>query len=99
MKKYWLKTYGCQMNVHDSEKLAGLLSKMGYLPALEEKEADIILLNTCTVREKAAQKVYTQLGRIKHLKDKKPYLIIGVCGCLAQQEGYNLFQETLSGFG
>jgi tRNA-2-methylthio-N6-dimethylallyladenosine synthase len=94
MKKYWIKTYGCQMNVHDSEKLAGFLSHMGYSPALNIKDADIILLNTCTVREKAAQKAYTHLGRIKELKTKNPDLIIGVCGCLAQQEGANLFQRA-----
>jgi tRNA-2-methylthio-N6-dimethylallyladenosine synthase len=94
MKKYWIKTYGCQMNVHDSEKLAGFLSHMGYRPALNIKDADIILFNTCTVREKAAQKVYTHLGRIKELKTKNPDLIIGVCGCLAQQEGANLFKRA-----
>jgi len=94
MKKYWIKTYGCQMNVHDSEKLAGFLSHMGYRPALNIKDADIILLNTCTVREKAARKVYAHLGRIKELKTKNPDLIIGVCGCLAQQEGANLFHRA-----
>jgi tRNA-2-methylthio-N6-dimethylallyladenosine synthase len=94
MKKYWIKTYGCQMNVHDSEKLAGFLTHMDYEPASRIEDADIILLNTCTVREKAAQKVYTHLGRIKQLREKKPDLIIALCGCLAQQEGTNLFQRA-----
>jgi len=94
MKRFWIETYGCQMNVHDSEKLAGLLTEMGYKSSSEEKEADIILLNTCTVREKAAQKVYTKLGRINQLRSKKPSLIIGVCGCLAQQEGARLFRRA-----
>ena len=86
MKKYYIETYGCQMNVHDSEKMAGILSKLGYEASSTEHNADLVLLNTCSVREKAAQKVFTRLGQLKKLKTGKPELAIGVCGCLAQQE-------------
>ena len=85
-KKYFIETYGCQMNVHDSEKIAGILSRLGYSVAPDEFDADLVLLNTCSVREKAAQKVFTRLGELKKLKKGKPGMAIGVCGCLAQQE-------------
>ena len=85
-KKFFIETYGCQMNVHDSEKIAGILSGLGYGPSHDESEADLVLLNTCSVREKAAHKVFTRLGQLKKLKTGKPGLTIGVCGCLAQQE-------------
>jgi tRNA-2-methylthio-N6-dimethylallyladenosine synthase len=86
MKKYYIETYGCQMNVHDSEKMAGILSRIGYSPAPDEFDADLVLLNTCSVREKAAHKIFTRLGQLKKLKTGKPGMAIGVCGCLAQQE-------------
>ncbi|HET6268174.1 MAG TPA: tRNA (N6-isopentenyl adenosine(37)-C2)-methylthiotransferase MiaB [Acidobacteriota bacterium] len=86
-KKYYIETYGCQMNVHDSEKMSGLLSGLGYTASANEFDADLVLINTCSVREKAAQKVFTRLGQLKTLKKGKPDLILGVCGCLAQQEG------------
>ena len=85
-KKYHIETYGCQMNVHDSEKIAGILSRLGYSPSVDEFDADLVLLNTCSVREKAAQKIFTRLGQLKKLKTGKPGMAIGVCGCLAQQE-------------
>ena len=85
-KKYFIETYGCQMNVHDSEKIAGILSGLGYAPSADEFEADLVLLNTCSVREKAAHKVFTRLGELKKLKKGRPGMAIGVCGCLAQQE-------------
>ncbi len=85
-KKFFIETYGCQMNVHDSEKIAGILNGIGYTPSRDEFEADLVLLNTCSVREKAAQKVFTRLGQLKKLKTGKPGMAIGVCGCLAQQE-------------
>jgi tRNA-2-methylthio-N6-dimethylallyladenosine synthase len=85
-KTYHIETYGCQMNVHDSEKIAGILSGLGYSKAPDEFGADLVLLNTCSVREKAAQKVFTRLGQLKKLKSGKPGIAIGVCGCLAQQE-------------
>jgi tRNA-2-methylthio-N6-dimethylallyladenosine synthase len=86
-KKYYIETYGCQMNVHDTEKMSGILSTLGYGISHDEYEADLILINTCSVREKAAQKVFTRLGELKILKKGRPDLVIGVCGCLAQQEG------------
>jgi len=85
-KKYYIETYGCQMNAHDSEKIAGILSRLGYSPSADEFDADLVLLNTCSVREKAAHKIFTRLGQLKKLKTGKPGMAIGVCGCLAQQE-------------
>lgn len=92
-KKYFIETYGCQMNVHDSEKLSGILSGIGYRPAASEWDADLVLMNTCSVRDKAAHKVFTRLGRLKQLKTGKPGLTIGICGCLAQQEGDLFFKD------
>ena len=83
--KFMILTYGCQMNEHDTEKLKGMLSMMGYNETDDEKEADLILFNTCSVRENAEFKVYGNLGRVKHLKEKKPELVVGVCGCMMQQ--------------
>ena len=84
-KKYYIKTYGCQMNVHDSENIKALLEEMGFVEANEFEEADLILLNTCAIRENAHNKVFGFLGRVKHLKESKP-LICGICGCMAQEE-------------
>lgn len=84
-QKYHISTFGCQMNVHDSEILAGMLEKMGYEQAATPEEADLILLNTCCVRENAENRLYGHLGNLKPLKEKNPDLIIGVCGCMAQQ--------------
>lgn len=92
MKKYFIETYGCQMNVHDSEKISGILNGLGYSAAGDEYSADLVLLNTCSVREKAAQKVFTRLGELKILKKGQPGMAIGVCGCLAQQEGELFFK-------
>ena len=91
---YHIITYGCQMNLHDSEEMAAVLASIGYGPTAKEEEADIILLNTCSVREKAAQKVFSKLGRLKRLKRGKPDLVIGVCGCLGKQEGQNIFARA-----
>lgn len=85
-KHYLIQTYGCQMNVHDSEVIAGILEQMGYSPTEEETQADIILINTCAVRENAEDKVFGSLGRLKQLKVEKPELILGVCGCMSQEE-------------
>lgn len=84
--KYLIQTFGCQMNVHDSETMAGIFEMMGYSPATGENDADIILLNTCAIRENAEDKVFGELGRLKHLKLEKPNLILGVCGCMSQEE-------------
>jgi tRNA-2-methylthio-N6-dimethylallyladenosine synthase len=85
-KKYLIQTYGCQMNVHDSETIAGILEQMGYERTDREDQADIILLNTCAIRENAEDKVFGELGRLKHLKLENPDLILGVCGCMSQEE-------------
>ncbi|WP_152908950.1 tRNA (N6-isopentenyl adenosine(37)-C2)-methylthiotransferase MiaB [Thermincola ferriacetica] len=85
-QKYFLQTFGCQMNERDSETMAGLLEGMGYEPVANAEDADIIILNTCTVRETAENKVWGRIGELKVLKSKKPDLIIGICGCMAQQK-------------
>ncbi len=85
--KYYIETWGCQMNEEDSEKLAGMLEGMGYASTSFKQQADCIIFNTCCVRENAELKVYGNLGMLKKLKDKKPDLIIAVCGCMMQQTG------------
>lgn len=87
MKSYLAITYGCQMNIHDSEVLAGFLEERGYRSTGDLKEADLVFLNTCAIREKAEEKVYSRLGTLKEFKDRKPGMIIVLGGCLAQQEG------------
>ena len=95
LKKVFIKTHGCQMNEYDSQKMEDvLLEKCGYLPATSEEEADLLLLNTCSIREKAQEKVFSQLGRWRELKDQNPALIIGVGGCVASQEGDALKQRA-----
>jgi len=83
--KYKVITWGCQMNVHDSEVVSGVLEKMGYTPSEDIKDADILVLNTCSVRETAEQKVYGRLGQLKPLKQNKPNMIIAITGCMVQQ--------------
>lgn len=83
---YLIKTYGCQMNEHDTETIAGILDQMGYTATDDEYKADIILFNTCAIRENAEDKVFGELGRLKPLKLEKPDLILGVCGCMSQEE-------------
>ncbi len=92
-KKLFLKTYGCQMNVYDSERMAEALGGQGYETTDRAEDADMILLNTCHIREKAAEKVYSELGRFKHLKAEKPDLKIGVAGCVAQAEGAEIMRR------
>jgi len=79
-------TYGCQMNFRDSEHLEGQLQQLGYEPTTDEEAADLILVNTCTVRETASQRVFGKIGELKRLKDINPDLIIGLCGCMAQEQ-------------
>lgn len=86
-KKYLIKTYGCQMNEHDTEIMAGLLQGMGYRPAMGESDADVILYNTCAVRENAEDKVFGEIGRLRPLKTMNPELVLGLCGCMAQEKG------------
>lgn len=85
-KKYYVKTYGCQMNEHDTENIKAILEDMSFSESLEMENADLILLNTCAIRENAHNKVFGMIGRIKNLKEKKPNLIVGLCGCMAQEE-------------
>ena len=92
-KKLFIKTYGCQMNVYDSERMAGALDVAGYDQTDDASQADMILLNTCHIREKAAEKVYSELGRLKELKQDKPDLKIGVAGCVAQAEGEEIVRR------
>ena len=93
--KFFIQTHGCQMNVYDSQKMADILSAHSNMEATHEAEkADILLLNTCSIREKAQEKVFSQLGRWKQLKKKKPSLLIGVGGCVASQEGDALYQRA-----
>jgi len=92
--KYYIKTFGCQMNVNDSEKMAGILQTLGYTPTENWEEADVILVNTCSVREKPDQKVLSALGEFKKVKKHNPNAVIGVCGCLAQRAGYEIYQKA-----
>ena len=85
-KKYFVKTYGCQMNEHDSENLKAMLEEMGFTPVDDYLDADVIILNTCSIRENAHNKAFGMLGRIKHLKGVHKDIIVGLCGCMAQEE-------------
>ena len=91
MKKLFIKTYGCQMNVYDSARMADLLAPIGYAPADAAEDADMVILNTCHIREKAVDKVYSELGRLREMKDARAGgdapLLIAVAGCVAQAEG------------
>ncbi len=93
-KKYFLKTYGCQMNVHDSEEIKGILENLGFVNTNILEEADIVVLNTCAIRENAHDKMFGFLGRVKHLKKAKPELLIAIGGCMPEQESIaNLLKE------
>ena len=86
-RRFYIETWGCQMNELDSQRMAGQLMQQGVLPTREPEEADVILLNSCSIREKAEQKVYSRLGEYRQYKDARPGLMIGLCGCVAQQAG------------
>ena len=86
--KYYINTYGCQMNVHESEKLAGILENLGYTLAESDTVADVVVFNTCAIRESAEQKIFGNIGMLKNVKQKNPNMIIAVCGCMSQQKGY-----------
>src|SRR5260221_10747637 len=95
MAKYLVETFGCQMNQHDSERMAGLLEQAGYERTADDRDADVIVINTCSVREKAEEKLYTRLGEIRMMGDEtgaRP--VVAVAGCVAQQEGENLLGRT-----
>jgi tRNA-2-methylthio-N6-dimethylallyladenosine synthase len=91
---YWITTFGCQMNKADSERMAGILEAMGYCEAQAELEADLVLYNTCTIRDNAEQKVYSYLGRQARRKRTNPHLTLVVAGCVAQQEGEALLRRV-----
>jgi tRNA-2-methylthio-N6-dimethylallyladenosine synthase len=94
-RKYLIETFGCQMNVHDSERMAGLLDQAGYEPTTDDADADVVVINTCSVREHAEEKLYTRLGQLRVLHEetgRKP--IVAVAGCVAQQEGHRLLKNA-----
>jgi tRNA-2-methylthio-N6-dimethylallyladenosine synthase len=93
--KYFIETYGCQMNVHDSERIAGLLEASGYERAAGDADADLVVINTCSVREKAEEKLYTRLGDLKgQLRATGRVPMVAVTGCVAQQEGGRLIERS-----
>ncbi|HEX9698511.1 MAG TPA: tRNA (N6-isopentenyl adenosine(37)-C2)-methylthiotransferase MiaB [Acidobacteriota bacterium] len=103
--RYWIRTYGCQMNVHDSEIYAGQMRKLGFVPAESSDDADLILVNTCSVREKAEEKLFSELGRLRSLKAPatvgsrgkgRAAPLIGVTGCIAQQRGAEIIEREAS---
>jgi tRNA-2-methylthio-N6-dimethylallyladenosine synthase len=94
-RKYLIETYGCQMNVHDSERMAGLLEQAGYEPTADDLEADVVLINTCSVREKAEEKLFTRLGEIAQAADETGHRpVVAVAGCVAQQEGSDILRRS-----
>jgi tRNA-2-methylthio-N6-dimethylallyladenosine synthase len=94
-RKFYIRTFGCQMNEYDSDKLADVLrATAGMEPARTPEEADLVLFNTCSVREKAQEKVFSDLGRVRQLKRSKPDLLIGVGGCVASQEGAGIVERA-----
>ncbi|MDQ1347024.1 MAG: tRNA-2-methylthio-N(6)-dimethylallyladenosine synthase [Acidobacteriota bacterium] len=94
LRRFYVETWGCQMNELDSQRMTGQLMQQGLLPTREAAEADLILLNSCSVREKAVQKVYSRLGEYRLLKRARPHLQIGLCGCVAQQEGEEILRRV-----
>lgn len=94
MKRVYVQTWGCQMNEHDSARMLELLAKDGYFPTDDPRAADLVLLNTCSVREKAVQKVRSAVGTFRGLKKANPELLIGITGCVAQQEGAALLRNS-----
>ena len=93
MKQVYLDTFGCQMNVADTDRMELILFHSGYRRTQEKEDADLILVNTCSIREKAEQKTFSLFGSLKPLKMANPDLILGLTGCLGQQEGKKLLQR------
>ena len=94
-KKYLIETYGCQMNVHDSERMAGLLEQAGFEATRDESDADVVLINTCSVREKAEEKLFTRLGEFRQMELETGHRpIVAVAGCVAQQEGHQILRRS-----
>ena len=93
-KKYWVETYGCQMNVSDSELMEGVLASSGYTPVAQPHEADVILVNTCAIREHAERRVLGRVAELNRHKRERPGTLIGVCGCMAQRLGARLIEQA-----
>src|SRR5438105_14809721 len=94
-RKYLIETFGCQMNVHDSERMAGLLEQAGFEATDDAADADVIVINTCSVRERAEDKLYTRLGELRQLAAEQGHdAIVAVAGCVAQQEGAAIFKRA-----
>ena len=93
-KKVLIETYGCQMNEADTELMYGLLRKQGYELTKEQSEADVVLLNTCAVRERAEERIFGRLGWLKDLKRQNPNLVLGVTGCMAERMREKLVERT-----
>jgi tRNA-2-methylthio-N6-dimethylallyladenosine synthase len=97
VKKVYIRSYGCQMNVYDSQRMGDLLSPLGYEAAAAPEDADLIILNTCHIREKAAEKVYSELGKLRYLKKRRARdgnaPVIAVAGCVAQAEGEEIVRR------
>ncbi|HEC91987.1 MAG TPA: tRNA (N6-isopentenyl adenosine(37)-C2)-methylthiotransferase MiaB, partial [Candidatus Atribacteria bacterium] len=92
--KVFIKTFGCQMNVNDSEYMIGQLEQLGYQEIGDIFQSDLILLNTCCVRAKVEQKIYSLIGKIREIKENNPNAILGICGCMAQKEKENIFKRA-----
>ena len=93
-RRYLLRTFGCQMNEHDSERIAGLLTADGYVPTGEAAEANVIVFNTCAIRENADNRLYGNLGHLRPLKERNPRMRIVVAGCLAQKDGATIREHA-----
>jgi tRNA-2-methylthio-N6-dimethylallyladenosine synthase len=93
IKKFYINTIGCQMNVYDSEQIAERLQRVGFVMETQVEKADLIIVNTCSIREKAEQKAFSFIGRLAKMKRAKPRLMVGVCGCVAQQEGQKIIER------
>src|ERR687896_270003 len=94
-RKYLIETHGCQMNVHDSERMSGLLEQAGYEATADDRDADVVVINTCSVREHAEEKLYTRLGELRVLKEETGHeATVAVAGCVAQQEGRALLKNA-----
>jgi tRNA-2-methylthio-N6-dimethylallyladenosine synthase len=94
-RKYLIETFGCQMNIHDSERMAGLLEQAGYEATADDRDADVIVINTCSVRERAEEKLFTRLGEIRQMTAKEGTRpVVAVTGCVAQQEGSQILRRS-----
>ena len=93
-KKFAIRTFGCQMNEHDSERLAGLMVADGMVATADEAEADVVIFNTCTIRENADLKLYSALGQMKAIKEARPQMQIAVGGCMAQKDRHQILERA-----